>query len=239
MLTEKIKYGNRIISYSVLISNRKTLGITVTPDKQVIVRCPNKASREKVNKLIQRKLRWISNKLSYFESMPLKIPARKFISGETHYFLGRQYRLKIVKSPLEDVKLKGPYIFVHTQKGDNKRIVELLLDNWYKERAFKNFNKILNIYFPKFKKYDIHEPKIVIKKMKIRWGSCNVNNRISLNQELIKTPLICIKYVIAHELCHLIHRNHDRAYYKLLSSIFPDWEKTKNTLDKIQYCFNS
>jgi len=230
--TNKIKYGNRIITLNLIHSNRKTLGITVTPEKQVIVRCPYNASRDKINKIIHKRLKWISNKLSYFETLPLIIPERKYISGETHYYLGKQYRLRILKSPLEDVKLKGAYIFVFTRKGDNKRLVEVLLDSWYREKAEKRFNIILNNWIPKFNKYNVPKPRIVIKKMRNRWGSCNTKDKITLNQELIKTPIQCINYVIVHELCHLKYRNHDKEYYKLLFSFFPNWEKTKLTLDK-------
>lgn len=231
MSIDSVKYGNKTIPYTLIHSNRKTLGITVTPGKQVIIRCPYNASRDKVNKVIHKKLKWISNKLFYFESLPDIAPKRKFVSGETHYYLGKQYRLKIVKSPLEDVKLKGAYIFVFTKKGENRRIVEILLDSWYKEKAHKRFNNFLSILLPKFRKYNIAKPGIVIKKMKKRWGSCNTRDRIVLNQELIKAPLPCINYVVVHELCHLKYRNHDRNYYKLLKTIYPDWEKTKIKLD--------
>jgi predicted metal-dependent hydrolase len=229
--TNKIKYGNRIITYTLIHRSRKTLGITVTPEKQVIVRCPYNASLDKINKVIHKRLKWISNKLSYFESLPALIPERKYISGETHYYLGKQYRLKIIKSPWEMVKLKGAYIFVFTQKGDNKRIVELLLDSWYRDKAEKRFNIILNNWIPKFNKYNVSKPRIVIKKMNKRWGSCNTKNKITLNQELIKTPIQCINYVIVHELCHMKYRNHDKEYYKLLSLVFPEWNKKKIYLD--------
>ena len=229
---EIVTYGNRVINYSVIYSSRKALGITVTPKKQVIIRCPYNASREKVKELIQKRLNWISNKLNYFESLPTKIPARKYESGETHYYLGKQYRLKIIKSRLEEVKLKGKYLCVYTLRGKEKHIVEVMIDYWYKNKAAKKFEDIISNWLQKFNDFNIQKPKVVIKKMIKRWGSCNASNRVTLNQELIKVPLSCINYVIVHELCHLKYRDHDKKYFRLLSSFIPNWQIIKDTLDK-------
>ena len=227
----KIKYGYRIITYSIVYSNRKTLGIIVTPEKQVLIKSPYNASIKKIYSIIQKKLKWISNKLAYFESLPPLVPERKYISGETHFYLGRQYRLKITKSFWETVKLKGAYIQVYTMHGTNERIVKMLLDNWYLEKSKMRFDDILNSWLPKFKKYNISKPNLIIKKLKKRWGSCTAKGNIILNFDLIKTPISCINYVIVHELCHLVNRKHDKNYYKLLSSLFPEWKIYKYKID--------
>ncbi len=226
-----IKYGKKTIYYSIVYSGRKTLGITVTPEKQVIIRSPFNAPKRKINDIIQKRIKWISDKLSYFESLPDLETERRYISGETHYYLGKQYRLKITKSPWETVKLKGAYIQVYTLHKDNKKIAKMLLDDWYLEKAKIRFDYILNTFLPRFKKYNIIKPNIIIKNMKKRWGSCSVKGNIILNSQLIKTSVHGIQYVIVHELCHLVHRNHNKNYYKLLSSILPGWEKTKINLD--------
>lgn len=231
----KIKYGSKTINYNIVYSDRKTLGITVTPDKQVLIRSPFNASRKKINSIIQKRLNWISNKLSYFESLPPVSPQKRYISGESHYFLGKQYRLKVIKLPWEIVKLKGAYIQVYTMYGNNERIVKILLDNWYSEKAKTRFDVILNSWLPKFHKHRITKPNIIIKKLKKRWGSCTVKGNIILNSDLIKTPIPCINYVIVHEVCHLVYRNHDKDYYKLLSTILPEWKDIKQKIDKVLY----
>jgi len=234
----KVKYGSKTINYFIVYSDRKTLGITVTPDKQVLIRSPFNASSIKINGIIKKRLKWISNKLSYFESLPPLAPRKKYISGESHYFLGKQYRLKVIKSPWEIVKLKGAYIQVYTMHGNNERIVKILLDYWYLEKSKIRFDNILSIWLSKFKKYTIAKPNIIIKKLKKRWGSCSIKGNVILNSDLIKTPIPCINYVIVHELCHLVYRNHDKDYYKLLSSIFSDWDMRKRFLDNLYWKIN-
>ncbi|MDR2848123.1 MAG: M48 family metallopeptidase, partial [Bacteroidales bacterium] len=84
-----------------------------------------------------------------------------------------------------------------------------------------------------FKKYNVEPTSLYIQNMANRWGSCTPKGKIILNTELIKAPKPCIKYVITHELCHLLHRNHNSAFYQLLTTEMPDWERWKNKLDRL------
>lgn len=91
--------------------------------------------------------------------------------------------------------------------------------------------------YEKLEKYGIEKPKISIRKMKTRWGSCSKNRqKIILNSELIKAPKACIDYVVLHEIIHLLHRNHDRKFYNFLTIYMPDWKKRKAILDSEIVC---
>ena len=82
-------------------------------------------------------------------------------------------------------------------------------------------------------KYQVPKPRIMIRIMKARWGSCwKVANTILLNFELIKAPKYCIEYVVLHELIHFLHRNHDQQFYVFLSALMPDWKQRKAILDE-------
>ena len=109
-MKDSIQFGSKQINFKVEYSVRKTLGITVTPDLFVIVRVPVDTSIEKVKERLIKKAPWIIRQQSFFLSFHPKTPARKFISGETHLYLGRQYRLKIIIDNSESVKLKGKFI---------------------------------------------------------------------------------------------------------------------------------
>ena len=138
-----IQFGSKTIDFYLEFSDRKTLGITVTPEIEVLVKAPTDTSMEKVKDKIIKKAPWIIKQLSFFHSFEPKLPKRKYISGETHLYLGRQYRLKVVNEKLkvksgklevnnETVKLKGQFIEVFTT--DLSR-VEKLLEKWYLEKA--------------------------------------------------------------------------------------------------------
>jgi predicted metal-dependent hydrolase len=221
-------YGKKEIGYELQFSERKTLGITVYPDMNVVVNAPVNVSREKVQEEVKSKARWILKQLRTFEKyQPLSKP-KDFVSGETHLYLGRQYLLKVEKAADNQVKLKGKYLRVKTR---NKKKTEELVNDWYRFKAQIHFNTILKDLLPEFEKHDLKIRELYIRKMEKRWGSCTTDGVITLNLYLIKAPKRCIEYVILHELCHLVHHNHDADFYRLLNSKLPNWQRWKAKLE--------
>ncbi len=237
-MTEAIQFGSRTIDFRLEYSDRKSLGITVTPEMEVLVKTPAETSMEKVKEKIRKKAPWIIKQQSFFLSFQPKTPHRKYISGETHLYLGRQYRLKVngakVKVNSENVKLKGQFLEVWT--SGNKKVKDLV-DNWYLEKAKENLPKIAKPLFEKFvakHKLITHNSSfITLRAMPLRWGSCTPKGKIILNPELIKAPKGCIEYVIIHELCHLIHHDHTQKFLDLQTKEMKDWEKWKMKLEKL------
>mgnify|MGYP006324426245 CR=1 FL=1 len=99
------------------------------------------------------------------------------------------------------------------------------------EKAIEHFNSVLEEKINLFTKYDIEKPLVEIRSMSKRWGSCTVKGKVILNPELIKAPKGSIEYVMIHELCHLVHHNHTKAFYELQEKIMPDWKKWKTKLE--------
>ena len=106
---------------------------------------------------------------------------------------------------------------------------------WYFERAKIKFIEIAKPIIERFTCYNVKPSVIHIQKMEFRWGSCTTKGKLILNAELIKTAKPCIKYVITHELCHLVHRNHTKEFYELLEKEMPDWKRWKEKLERISY----
>lgn len=229
---DSVQYGSNHIEYTCIEAERKTLGITVLPDMQVLVSAPTGTEREFIRARVQKKARWIIQKQEYFSQFFPRTPERQYIGGETHLYLGRQYRLKLIKSESPLVKLSGRYILVQNSNTQPES-VRTLLEQWYKERAKIKFPERLGVCSQDFEKYNIVLPELLIREMSRRWGSLTPNKRIILNTELIKTPMSCIDYVITHELCHLLVPEHNSKFYKLLSTMMDDWEARKNRLEKL------
>lgn len=225
-----IQFGSKSLDFKLEYSNRRTLGITVNPDLKVLVRAPLDTSMEKVKEKIRIKAPWILKQQSFFLSYHPKTPARKFIGGETHLYLGRQYRLIIIQSKSESVKLDGKFITVKTKNKSNTRH---LIMKWYLQNAKSKFQYIAIPLVSKFKKYTVEPESIILRAMKTRWGSCTPKGKIILNPELIKAPKGCIEYVIVHELCHLVHHDHTQKFIDLQTKEMPEWEKWKMKLEKL------
>lgn len=229
-MIDAIQFGSKKIDFSLEYSNRKSLGITVTPELSVLVKAPIDTSMEKVKEKLRKKAPWIIRQQSFFLSFHPKTPARKFIGGETHLYLGRQYRLQIHIGKDESVKLKGKFIEVTTSE---KSRAKDLLNDWYLQHAKTKFHAIAQPLIDKFKKHKVEPSSIVFRDMPTRWGSCTPKGKIILNPELIKAPKGCIEYVIIHELCHLIHHNHTQKFIDLQTKEMKDWVKWKTKLEKL------
>ena len=225
-----IEFGSKQIDFVLEYSDRKSLGITVTPDLFVIVKAPVDTCLEKVKDKIKRKAPWIIKQQSFFLSFHPKTPGRKFVSGETHLYMGRQYRLKIIIDDNESVKLKGRFIEVRTT---NKSKAKQFVNKWYLQNAKTKFHFIAHELICSFKKYKVEPSSLVLRDMPTRWGSCTPKGKLILNPELIKAPKGCIEYVIIHELCHLIYPHHTRKFFELQTKEMPDWIKWKMKLEKL------
>ena len=225
-----VKFGSKTINFRLEYSDRKSLGITVTPEMEVLVKAPKDTSMEKVKEKIRKKAPWIIKQQSFFLSFQPKTPQRKYISGETHLYLGRQYRLLIQIGKEEFVKLQGKFIIVETTE---KAGVKNLLNNWYLQNARIKLPLIASPFIDRFKKYKVEPSSFVLREMPTRWGSCTSKGKIILNPELIKAPKGCIEYVIIHELCHLIHHDHTQKFVDLQTKEMKDWEKWKMKLEKL------
>lgn len=228
-------YGERRIPYRLSFSGRKRLRIVVKPDLSVLADAPNGFTVDEVQESIHSKAQWVIRQLGEFEEFhPLPTP-HKFISGETFVYLGRQYRLKVLKGENAPAKLRGRFLYVTvTEKSDSKS-VKVSLDSWYRARAEDTFRRYLDKCMEIARRHGVVEPSLTIRDMRTRWGSCTAAGRIILNLKLIHAPVHCIEYVVMHELCHLVHHNHSPRFYRLLARCMPDWEKRRALLRHIVF----
>ena len=228
-----LQYGTTKIVYALEYANRKTLGIIVHPDNTVKVTAPLNAKIVDIEKKINTKAHWILKQQAFFLSFHPLTPARKYLSGETHLYLGKQYRLKLIEDSKPSVKLKQGRLYIHTKDVSNTSVVKKQLLKWYKLKAELHFTKIFNKCLPVAAKFSNKTPNLKYLWMTKRWGSCNKSGTVILNLELIKAPKYCIEYVVIHEMCHLLHLNHSQAFYSLLEKHYPNWADTKAYLEKL------
>ncbi|MEO2071318.1 MAG: SprT family zinc-dependent metalloprotease [Zunongwangia sp.] len=229
-MQRSFKYGSEEITYTLKYSNRKTLGIAVHPDRSTEVNAPEGSSLDKIEEKVRKRAAWILKQQDHFLAFEPRNTERRYIAGESHLYLGRQYQLQIMESDQERVKHTGRYFEVRTQ--DTKK-AKALMEKWYLEKAKIWFGKLAEPLIKRFEKYKVKPSKIEIRKMNYRWGSCSPKGRILLNPELIKAPKACIEYVIVHELCHLVHQDHTKAFFDLQQREFPEWKKWKDKLEQL------
>lgn len=257
-MTGTLTYGTDTIRYEVrFLASRQTLAIEVHPDSRVLVRAPVDCPEALITERVQKRAAWISRQLAEFERYRPRTPARQYVNGESHLYLGRQYRLKLVMGDATNVtksqgaildarsapaggapgmariKLTRGQLLVtlpgepQAERGPDQ--VRALLHRWYLDRARAVFTEVLDASLLHFK--GVEQPRLIVRTMQSRWGSLSRAGTMTLNVNLVRAPRPCIEYVVIHELCHARHRDHDARFFKLLGQVMPDWEQRKQRLE--------
>ncbi|AVT50132.1 metal-dependent hydrolase [Shewanella baltica] len=226
-------YGDEKIAFELNIHQQASsrVLIKVHPDCRVVVSAPMYADNDAVLNAVKKRGRWIYEQLRDFRKQLEYTSPRKYISGESHYYLGKQYLLKVVEDPnsVQGVKLLRGKLEVSVRIKSYEKVKELLKD-WYKARAKETFAKRLDAVLEQTL-WVSERPPLHIQTMQTQWGSCSPSGRITLNPYLVKAPRDCIDYVVLHELCHLAEFNHSEKFYRLMGQVMPKWEKIKERLD--------
>lgn len=207
--------------------------IKVLPDCRVQAHCPTGAADAEVIYVVKKRARWIYQQLRDFREQQKYISPRQYISGESHFYLGNQYLLKVHVTPdtPETTKLSRGKLDVFV-KEKSPTCVQELLSAWYKQRAKEVFAKRLDVVIEQTL-WVKERPPLRILTMKTQWGSCSPAGRLTLNPHLVKASRECIDYVILHELCHIAEHNHSKNFYRLMQQVIPKWEEIKWRLDKM------
>lgn len=207
--------------------------IKVHPDCRVVVSAPEASDDQSVLNAVQKRRRWIYQQLRDFRNQLAYITPRKFISGESHYYLGKQYLLKVLVEPAstQGVKMLRGKLEVTTHDREAEKVRQLLI-NWYKVRAKEVFSRRLDAMLEQTL-WVSERPQLRLLTMQTQWGSCSPGGRLTLNPYLVKAPRECIDYVILHELCHIAEHNHSERFYRLMGQVMPEWEVVKTRLDEM------
>lgn len=221
-----IPLGNKELQYILTRSSRKTVGIAIEKNGLVKVTSPIRVSETYINELLQKKSSWILKKLSDIETRASKAnKAKVFEEGEFYSYLGKEYKLKLVKnSDLKKptVRLENENLIITLPNNFEAEKIKDILKLWYVkqfkhviEDRIKYYSSIIGV-FPQ---------KITIREQKTRWGSCSAKGNINLNWKLIMAPLEVLEYVVIHELCHMKEMNHSKKFWNLVENIFPQHKK--------------
>jgi predicted metal-dependent hydrolase len=237
---KSIKVGEFEYQYSSFAQKRKTICLTVYPDKTILLKHPLGFGEEKIGQFLLHKALWLKKQFSYFDNLKISrvLPNQQsYLSGASFRYLGQQYMIKIVESQKNDVSIAGEMLQIFTKddvrdESQNQKILE----KWLKKQTQEVLNDRYKAMCSKWLNIDQQIPELKIRILKRRWGSCmhkRKENRfiITLNSRLIHKNKECIDYVIVHELCHLEHFNHSRQFYNLMEQRVANWKELKHKLE--------
>lgn len=233
----KLHYGQHVIDYEIVRKAKsRKLRLKVHPDQRVVVTAPIEATEAFIQTSVIKKAGWIWQNLQDFANQKSDVLPRRYVSGETQFYLGRRYVLKVTidSEQPEAVKLYRGKLNVNLteEPTDKAAKVKKLLDNWYQQKAKAVFHERLLAMLPKTD-WVQGTPSFRLLSMKKQWGSCSTQGNLVLNPHLVKAPKECIDYVILHELCHIAEHNHSDKFWRLLTQVMPNWKAVKTQLDSM------
>jgi predicted metal-dependent hydrolase len=203
-------------------AKRRKLTITVERDRRVIVHAPEGTSEQKIHQVVVSKRQWIFEKIGHpqkYHDLP-HAPGKELVSGESALYLGREYRIEMVKTGISKIQFAQRFLIPATYGKQRSEA----LRKWYIGKAKEKITPRVQRHARELG-VDVTEVKIV--NIRYRWGSCTLKNNVTLNWRLIKAPMFVIDYVIVHELAHLIEANHTPRFWNIVRTQAPTMEKAK------------
>ena len=220
------------INVQVIRKAVKNLNLGIYPPHgEVRISVPHHVSDEHVREVVLARLDWIREKQQYYQQF-VPGPKLTFVSGEQHPVFGHQHQLDVIQRQGKHV-VERQYpcqLKMYVRPGTSLEKKAKLLDEWYRQELKQLLPALIARWEPVIGR---KVTEFGIKKMKTRWGTCNIREqRIWLNLELAKHPLACVEYVLVHEMVHLLERNHNRRFHRLMDDFLPDWRHSKAKLNQ-------
>lgn len=230
-IEEKVAIGN--VEIDVVRKDIKNMHLGVyPPDGRIRLAAPISTDHEVVRLFAISKLGWIKKHVKTFKSQRRETP-RQYISGESHYYQGKRYLLEVIEtSGRNRVELSGTKKMKMYVRPDSDRTQRAkLLKEWYRKQLKDQIPAIIEKWEPIV---GVQVNDWGVKQMRTKWGACTIEaKRIWLNLELAKKPVICLEYIIVHELVHLLERNHNDRFISLLDKFMPKWRLYRDELNKL------
>ena len=221
------------LTVDVVRKNIKNLHLAVyPPNGRIRVAAPMRVNDEAVRLAVISKLGWIKRQQVKFEEQERE-SIREYVSGESHYFQGNRYLLNIIEqngTPRVVIRNKKK-IDLYIRPNSSQAQKEKVFSSWYRD----HLREVLSSLIAKWeKKIGVRADDWVIKKMKTKWGSCNIGNkRILINLELAKKSERCLEYIVVHELVHLLERLHNDQFLALMNKFMPNWKQYRDELNRM------
>ncbi|MCR9161682.1 MAG: M48 family metallopeptidase [Nannocystaceae bacterium] len=232
----QVRFGRTTIDYGIRRSaRRQTVAVAVDPVEGVMLTAPANATAERLDEVVRDKAPWIVDRLRLVAESELRADAHEFVSGESFAYLGRHYRLKV--KPLNtpgEAKLDRGFLVVPVSRDldaeGRSASAERALRDWYIEHARQKLPSRVDYWANRI---GVEPPQLVVKDQQKRWGSCDQAGTVRLNWKIIQAPMRLADYVVAHEVVHLLHIDHTKAFWARLGQAMPDYDRRKEELRKL------
>jgi len=207
----------------IIRSNRRTVALQIQQDGCLVIRAPFYVSEKHIQKLVFKKSSWIREKKELIERKNSSLVQKRFVEGEEFLFLGRKYKLYLSERKRPVLAFDEGFCLSKYYSGCRRHA----FINWYRKSAYNKFKERVDFYISAVKS---GYKKINITGAKTRWGSCSAKGSLNFSWRLVMAPAWVVDYVVAHEVAHLIEKNHSRSFWDKVKILYPDYKKSRQWL---------
>ncbi len=201
------------------------------PTGRIRIAAPLRFDLETIRMFAISKLGWIKKQQERLRKQTRETP-REYKTRESHYYLGKRFLIQVIKTESKpSVSIKHDKIILQVKPDSNTEQKQLILQEWYREQL----KELVPKYIAKWEEtMQVKVADFGIKKMKTKWGTCNIEKkRIWINLELAKKPLLCLEYIVVHEMVHLLERNHNERFIAYMNKFLPQWKHYREELNRL------
>ncbi len=217
--------------YTLVRSSRRTIGIRVTAEGAVVVAAPSDLPHAYIEQVVRSKTAWVRDRLNHYSEMRTQGGPKTYQNGEPLSYLGRKLRLRLIEGEAGAARLHRGSIHVPVPDSltakDRRQHIIWQLTTWYQTRALCHLQRQSACFAGKL---GVRPALVGIKSYRSHWGSCHADGRIYFNWRIILAPPRVVRYVVVHELCHLIHHNHSHAFWAQVETALSDFRKARDWL---------
>lgn len=216
-------------SYKLIRSRRRSVALVVARDATLVVRAPLRMPLHFIESFLEERRNWVDQTVARVRKENAQISERQYADGEHFRFLGVEYPLRIVESASRPLLFESEefHLFQHSRHR-----ARALFAIWYRREAKRILEERTALLS---NRHRLRPGRISIKDMRSRWGSCGSNGSLNFNMRLVMAPISVIDYVVAHELAHLLHRNHSRVFWDMVAMMHPNYRQDRRFLSKDGY----
>jgi len=230
---QQIQYLGIPIEFELTRKQVKNINIRINEEGVISVSAGKRVPESEIKGFVESRAEWIIRNLAELERYNSVKPDNDIYNGKKLYFMGKEYTAQVEEAGKEYVEMADDIITIFTKDTEDSEKIIKTYKKWLIAKAEHVFVRLTEKLYNEVKDENIPMPRIHIRNMKTRWGSCKISdNVITLNLQLIKTEEKCIEQVILHELIHFVHANHGEGFYELLQKYMPDWKDRKHMLEE-------
>lgn len=207
----------------IIRSHRRTVGLEINQEANLIVRAPRRASLTFIEEVVQKHQAWILRRQAIAKQRHQIAPPKQFITGEKFLYLGNQYPLHMLSSAGAGLYFDKAFYLAELQRNQAHK----LFVKWYRTAAYQTLTDRATFYALQM---GLNYRKIRLSSAKRQWGSCSIKGNLSFCWRLVMAPMVVIDYVVVHELTHLIHRNHNEKFWQHVANIMPSYQEQRRWL---------